>query len=56
MLSFFPSLDCEIKEIESLVPVPVIICDLPSCHPDRFYRFPGAGVCGGKTTGGAHND
>ena len=28
----FPCLDCEIKEIESSVPVSVIVCDLPSCH------------------------
>ena len=37
MWDVLPSLDmsglhCEIKEIESLVPVSVIICDLPSCH------------------------
>ena len=31
-LAFMSGLDCEIKEIESLVPVSVIICDLPSCH------------------------
>ena len=31
-LAFMSGLHCEIKEIESLVPVSVIICDLPSCH------------------------
>ena len=30
--SLLPSRDCEIKEIESSVPVSVIVCDLPSCH------------------------
>ena len=43
---------CEINEIESSVPVSVIICDLPSCHRQILQISQILCLC----RGGAHND